>query len=93
MRVAAPCRELSCFSEKGGRLVLQIAQTSEVSHDLGAHGGSLGEVLRRLRERVQKLPHAPPVPQRLGRIVGPTHSAARRCHFAASRASPACSQW
>src|SRR6266542_3671403 len=71
MRVAAPCRELPCFSEKRGCLVLQIAHTSEVHHDLGAHGGSLSEALRRLRERVQKLPHGPPVPERLDRIVEP----------------------
>jgi hypothetical protein len=71
MRVAAPCRELPCFSEKRGCLVLRIAHTSEVQHDLGAHGGSLSEALRRLREGVQELPPAPPVPQRLGRIVEP----------------------
>src|SRR5206468_11423412 len=52
VRVAAPGRELPSFSEQRGRLVLQIAQTSEVRHDLGAHGCSLGEVLRRRRERV-----------------------------------------
>src|SRR5947209_4977821 len=69
MRVTAPCRERPSFSEKRGALVLQIAHTSEVIHDLGAYSRSLSEVLRRLWERVQKLPHTPPVPQRLGRLV------------------------
>src|SRR6266542_1680730 len=69
MRVAAPCGEFPSFSEKRGCLVLQIAQTTEVHHDPCAHGCSLSEVLRRLRERVQELPRAPPVPQRLDSIV------------------------
>ena len=71
VRIAAACRELPSFSEERGRLVLDIAQTSKVSHDLTARRRSLSEVLRRLRERVHELPHAPPVPQRLGRIVEP----------------------
>jgi hypothetical protein len=49
MRVAAPCRELPCFSEERGSLVLRITQTSEVVHDLGAYRCSLDEVLWRLR--------------------------------------------
>ncbi len=69
MRVAAARRELLSFSEKRGCLILQIAHTSEVIHDQGAYGCSLGEALRRLRERVQELLPAPPVPQRIGRIV------------------------
>ncbi len=64
MRVAAPCREFPSSSEYRGRLVLNIAQTSEVGHDSGAHHCSLGEALRRLRERVQELPDALPVPRR-----------------------------
>ena len=71
MRVAAPGCELPSFPEEGGRLVLHITHTSEVSHDLGAHRRSLREALRRLRERVQEFPQAPPVPERLGRIVEP----------------------
>src|SRR5262245_56736205 len=69
MRVSTPCRELPSLSEERGCLVLQIAHTSEMHHDLSPHGCSLSEALRHLRERVQELPHALPVPQRLDRIV------------------------
>jgi hypothetical protein len=71
LRVAAPHRELPSLSKQRGSVLLRIAQTSEVSHHLGAHGRSLAETLRRLHERVEKLADAPPVPERLGRIVEP----------------------
>jgi hypothetical protein len=71
MRFAALRCELPPFSEKQGCLVLRIAHTSEVQYNLGAHGCSVGEVLRCLRERVQEFPNPLPVPERLGRIVEP----------------------
>src|SRR5262249_31046941 len=71
MSVPTPCRKVPSFPEERACLVLQVAHTSEVIHDTGAHGCSLREVFRRLRERVQELPYTPQVQQRLRRIVEP----------------------
>src|SRR5206468_88610 len=71
VRITAASRELPSFPKKQGSLVLGIAQTSEVNHDLSAHRRSLREVLRCLRKRVQELSCALPVSERLGRIVHP----------------------
>src|SRR5262249_21819515 len=71
MRIVAARRELPCFAKERDRLVFDIAYSSEVNQDLSARRCSLSEVLRCLRERIQKLPHAFPVPECLGRIVEP----------------------
>src|SRR5262249_16416619 len=70
MWIAAPCGKFSAFLEERDCVIVQIANASEVIHDQGAHGCSLGEALWRLRERGQVLPNALPVPERIGRIVG-----------------------
>ena len=67
--IPAACSEFTSFLKERGRQVLDIALTSEVHHDIGAHRCSLREVLWGLGKCVEELPHALPVTKRLRRIV------------------------
>jgi hypothetical protein len=53
--IPAPLGMLPSSSKQEGRLILDVAETSELIHDLASHGGFFDSVPRRLRDAVPLL--------------------------------------